>query len=125
MSASNRPSASTHSSSSSLSTDDAKLAHIEKFYNKFWNPSGSRKKDEADTLLIIKDEKPPKIALPDAERLWRNSRPPQTRHILRYGERHYPYSFGITGTISTKVPKTRGGKRRYKRKTYKNKKTNK
>ena len=114
MSASNRPSASTHSPSNSLSTDDAKLAHIEKFYNKFWTPSGPRKKDEADTLLPIKNEKPPKIELTDVERLWRNSTTTdiQKSHILRYGERHYPYSFGITGSISTKVPKTRGGKRR-------------
>jgi hypothetical protein len=131
---------SARSRSLSPNSEESTIAHLKEFYDKYWDEKGNRKRNDADTLLAIRDERPPEITLVKLNKLLKKHTREKSNskivgYIFRYGERHYPEdNFGITGSNTTKMLKpigsasrrtTKGGKRRYKRKTYKNKKTNK
>jgi hypothetical protein len=128
------------SRSLSPNSEESIIAHLKEFYDKYWDEKGDRKRNEADTLLVIRDERPPEIPLDKLNKLLKKytrekSNSKIISYIFRYGERHYPEDdFGITGSNTTKMLKPigsasrrryKGGKRRYKRKTYKNKNPNK
>jgi hypothetical protein len=113
-------------------SDEATIDILTNFYDKYWEKHGERKKDDADTLLIIKREQNPLSPEKLTALRTKTTDRKLLMYIFKYGEVHYPDDYGRIGSRttlakSTKSRKTtsKGGKkikRIYTRKTYRTKK---
>ena len=118
--------------STSKSREDI-IARLKNFYDTYYDANGTRKKDDAYSLLKIKKEESP-ITTEKLDSLLKMYHEKQystiRKYIFRYGEAHYKKGYGKIGsnTIYSPASTQKGvkggkrGKRVYTRKTYKNKK---